>query len=171
MLFRGANVRSGRRHDLTVGLIDLAPTLIDLAGGTVPAGMRGRSFADTLRGGRAPRMPHRFVEAHARARRRADGSLAPWTPPAFAVREAGHKVTMHVATGGLPAFEAYDLGVDPTERQNLLDVPRPPEWATRLKRVVQNYPMVCDRLGARPGPAPGLDSVDREKLRALGYQP
>ena len=44
-------IAPGKRADAMVSWIDLLPTLIDLAGGTVPEGIDGRSFAGVLRGG------------------------------------------------------------------------------------------------------------------------
>lgn len=43
-------IRAGARTDAMVSWIDLLPTLIDLAGGEVPAGIDGRSFAAVLEG-------------------------------------------------------------------------------------------------------------------------
>jgi arylsulfatase A-like enzyme len=43
-------VKPGRRCDALVSSVDLTPTLIELAGGTPPAGLDGRSFAGVLTG-------------------------------------------------------------------------------------------------------------------------
>jgi arylsulfatase A-like enzyme len=43
-------VKPGSRSDAMVQWIDLLPTMIDLAGGTTPTNIDGRSFADVLRG-------------------------------------------------------------------------------------------------------------------------
>jgi uncharacterized sulfatase len=43
-------VSAGARTDAMVSLADLLPTLIEVAGGNVPAGLDGRSFAAVLRG-------------------------------------------------------------------------------------------------------------------------
>ena len=45
-------IQPGTRSDALVQWIDLLPTLIDLAGGTAPAHLDGRSFAEVLRGRR-----------------------------------------------------------------------------------------------------------------------
>lgn len=44
------NIEAGVRTDAMVSWIDLLPTLIDLARGSVPSGIDGRSFAAVLRG-------------------------------------------------------------------------------------------------------------------------
>ncbi|MCC9655170.1 sulfatase family protein [Rhodopirellula halodulae] len=43
-------IEPGSRTDAMVSWVDLVPTLIDLAGGTVPEGLDGSSFASVLRG-------------------------------------------------------------------------------------------------------------------------
>lgn len=43
-------IEPGRETDAMVSWIDLLPTLIELAGGRVPDGLDGRSFADVVRG-------------------------------------------------------------------------------------------------------------------------
>ncbi len=43
-------IDAGKRTDAMVSWVDLLPTLIDLAGGTVPDGIDGRSFAQVLQG-------------------------------------------------------------------------------------------------------------------------
>ena len=51
MIFRWpGKIASGVRTDAMVSWIDLMPTLIDLAGGRIPEGIDGRSFADVLLG-------------------------------------------------------------------------------------------------------------------------
>ncbi len=44
------HIEAGIRTDAMVSWVDIVPTLIDCAGGTVPDGIDGRSFADVLRG-------------------------------------------------------------------------------------------------------------------------
>ncbi|GAA4447643.1 sulfatase [Novipirellula rosea] len=52
------HITPGVRSDAMVSWIDLMPTLIEFAGGTVPEGIDGRSFADVLR---SKRNSHREV--------------------------------------------------------------------------------------------------------------
>ncbi|GAB5401789.1 MAG: sulfatase [Aureliella sp.] len=47
---RASMIKRGSRTDAMVSWIDILPTLIDVAGGTTPAGRDGRSFASVLTG-------------------------------------------------------------------------------------------------------------------------
>jgi len=50
ILARPGMIKAGTRTDAMVSWIDLLPTLIDIAGGTVPDNLDGHSFAGVLRG-------------------------------------------------------------------------------------------------------------------------
>ncbi|WP_182867467.1 sulfatase family protein [Rhodopirellula sp. JC639] len=47
---RPGMIKAGTRSDAMVSWVDILPTLIDVAGGNVPASLDGRSFASVLRG-------------------------------------------------------------------------------------------------------------------------
>ncbi len=169
LMFRGAGVRAERRYYTLVGLIDVAPTILELRGLPRPRTMQGKSVAALIGGGKEPNMPRRFSEAHRALRLGARATVEAWTPPAYSVRDGGHKVIMHAGAGGLPVFEAYNLTLDPSEKTDLLAVGRGPEWAGQLKGVLQNYPKICKHLAKPPAPPPLLSATDREKLLSLGY--
>ena len=52
LLARGPGIKAGVTPDQFVANIDVAPTILDLAGLPVPASMQGRSVAPLLRGER-----------------------------------------------------------------------------------------------------------------------
>jgi arylsulfatase A-like enzyme len=88
-----------------MSLIDLAPTLLELAGVLVPAGMTGASYAAALRGGFAPQRP----------------VLAELLPdgigrPAFAAWLGDRKIIRDIDTW---TMNAYDLTRDPREQHPL----------------------------------------------------
>lgn len=168
LLIAGGRIRGGKRYQDPVGLIDVAPTLLGLAGLEVPREMQGRSLARALTGGRFSSLPYRFSEAHRTKRLTAVGRLQSFSPPSFTVRDGRYKVMMHGNGGRGTSFEAYDLVEDPGERRNLAGK-RMPNWASRLVRVLTNYPGICRRLEKRSGGTPRLDATDRAKLRVLGY--
>jgi len=112
-----------RRIERTVGLQDLAPTLLDLAG-FVPPGMPamdGISLAPVLRG-TAPGTGGEAYAAMIEDRSVAAGERA--------LVVGGHKL---IQRDGKP-YELYDLRIDPHERRNLFA--SQPELAARLKQLL-----------------------------------
>ncbi|HJQ97580.1 MAG TPA: sulfatase-like hydrolase/transferase, partial [Candidatus Polarisedimenticolaceae bacterium] len=102
----GPGITAGRVVRETVGLVDVAPTLADLAGIAPLAGADGRSLAPVLRGGAAP--PARDVEME---------SFFPlfsygWAPLRALVRGPLKLIDA-------PKGELYDLSKDPAEAKNV----------------------------------------------------
>jgi len=127
--------------DAPVSHVDLAPTILDLAGIPPPARFDGSSLARPRPAGRAL-----YFEA-------LDASLTRgWAPLRGVVQDQWKYID-------LPDAELYDLGRDPREQANLVD--RDPH-AAALKRIV-------DGLSTATAPAVGLDAGAADRLRALGY--
>jgi len=107
LVFAGAGVVSGV-HDTPVSLVDVAPTVLELAGATGGSAMHGRSLAAGLYGGS-------FAAA---SRRAIFAEVAPWEPDGLvaAVTPAGLKLVGRRSSGD---YELYDLRRDPAERTNL----------------------------------------------------
>jgi arylsulfatase A-like enzyme len=139
---------AGRRVKSPVQLIDLVPTILDLAKAPVPGNLRGRSLAPLLDGDRVMSGAPIYGESvYARAH-------FGWTPLTSVVDE-GYR---YIAA---PREELYDLTADPGERDNLFDAK--PEIAARLR----------GRLKAFAAPAwmasPATVKQDvRERYEALG---
>jgi len=166
LLMRGGAVDGGGRYDAPVGLVDLAPTILELAGADVPSTMQGRSFYRLVHSGRSVEMPPRFAEAHRPLRLLQDGSLSEWGPPAYSVREGSYKVIFHA--GGKKELEAYDLASDRRERRNLATGARIPAWVQRLVTMIRGYPSVAARTMVPPSPV-ALSPANRSRLESLGY--
>ena len=154
-------VRAGSATGSLVSTIDIAPTLLGLAGAAVPAVVQGRGFAPLLRD---PTVKHRdfvFLEKnwhdfddHARAVRSARFRYVrngypdvPMTPPADAVRSPTFQTMLLLFDAGKlppeqrtcfttprPVEELYDLDADPHELRNVIGDPRHAE-ALRVHRV------------------------------------
>jgi arylsulfatase A-like enzyme len=142
--------------DTVVGLVDIAPTLVDLAGlpPMVPQSPdEGRSLAGLLGvgGGTAtPAAPARF----------SGGNL--YGLPAVLVEHGPWRFLLR-ANG---AQELYDVTRDPQERHNL--VFEHPELAERYRRVLE--PQLATLMHTGDGARAAKESPEQlEALRALGY--
>lgn len=61
-LFRGPGIQPGLQIDGVIGMVDIAPTILELAGGTVPPEMDGGSFAPLLLGQPTTRRDFTLIE-------------------------------------------------------------------------------------------------------------
>jgi arylsulfatase A-like enzyme len=96
--------------DDTVAAVDLAPTLVELAGAPVPRSFRGRSLLPLVAGRTLPARP-------------IYGELMPataWPHHAVMMIDANRKLIHRVSER---RWELYDLGRDPGEKRNLVDDP------------------------------------------------
>jgi tetratricopeptide (TPR) repeat protein len=132
-----------------VGHVDLVPTVLDVSGLPVPAGLSGTSLLPMLAGRPAGGAGASYFEALSASINRR------WAPLA-GVREGALKYVE------LPLPELYDLSADPKELRNL--APSRPRDLERLRARLATL-RARDR-GVRPAPE---DAAARERLRALGY--
>ena len=142
-----------------VELVDLLPTILDLAGHEVPAGLHGRSVARAVAGD-AALDPERPVHLHRRHYvARAIGDLA----------VAGEKLGLRLGSWkyiegeGEGTRELFDLAADPGERVSLAEAR--PEIAASLAERIRAWRTATGR-GVQ---VETLSPEDRERLRALGY--
>jgi arylsulfatase A-like enzyme/Flp pilus assembly protein TadD len=142
-LFQPRVVKEPVRH------VDLVPTVLDVLGMEIPAGLPGRSLLPVLAGRAAGPAPPGYFEAISTSINRR------WAP-LYGLREGALKYI------DLPLPELYDLDLDPSEKQNL--AASRPEDLERLNARLT-------RLRARdPGVKPAPESPETlERLRALGY--
>jgi arylsulfatase A-like enzyme len=105
LIFAGPGVASpGSAVDTPAALLDLAPTLQEVAGAPVPAEAKGRSLTPALRG-QAPKE----VPVYAESMYRVPEELK-------ALRRGGYKLIYNVDDG---QFVLYDLDADPAELQDV----------------------------------------------------
>ena len=139
-------VEPGSASDEVVSSVDLFPTLVDIAGGQLPAGqvLDGVSLVPVLRGaeGDAERAvfwhyPHYHHDV-----------------PAGAVRKGNYKLIEFYDDGHL---ELYDLSADIGERNNLAD--RMPEKAAELQSLLEAWR--ADVGAEMPTPNPEFDPLRR----------
>lgn len=140
-------LQGGRRSNALVELLDLAPTLLDVAGLGASEGMQGRSLLPLLRGEASldEHLPDVYCEYL---------SAMPWhhdpAPYATMVRTRDYKiVSMHGLDGG----ELYDLGDDPDETVNRWHDPDYREVRlAMLERLVDRIALTADPLPERVAP-------------------
>ena len=135
LVVAGADV-TARRVEATVLNLDLAPTILELAGAAVPAQMQGRSLARLLRGDDVP-VHDSFLYEYA------GESFLPVVPDIQAVRTSTRKYVTSPGTNA--GEELYDLASDPTEMRNLAAAP---EWAAARADLRQQLERLLQQTGA-----------------------
>jgi len=135
----------GKTADEMILNIDLAPTLLDLAGVTIPATMQGRSWRPLLEGRPGEWRKAFFYEYfYERGMGRTPTTLAVRTETAKLIKYPGHD----------DWTELYDLKADPDEKKNLardpahkdLLEPMQAEFDRQAKAVQFQIPEWADKL-------------------------
>lgn len=142
-------VAKGAVRDEMVLNLDLAPTLIDLAGAKIPAEMQGLSWKPLLAGQRAPWRDAFFSAYFFEAN-------FPTTPTVTAVRTATAKLIKY--PGHDEWTEVFDLAADPYELKNLARDPAAAalrakleaEYAAQVKATGFHIPDYADKPGEPP---------------------
>jgi len=108
--------------------IDLAPTLLELAGVSIPATVQGRSWLSVLKGqgGRKSFLYEYFAESDRRFRR----------PTVLAVRTKQWKYVTYPLADGL-TDELYDMKNDPEELNNLIAEPGRADAVEQMKAELE----------------------------------
>ena len=145
---------SGLRIGTPVGLVDVAPTILELLGLAPLPDADGRSLAASLRDGTEPAMRPVFGD-----RRAFSESYPPPRGPQTTVRIGDWRYTRRAGARD----ELYDLANDPGERTNLVL-----DRATTTNAMAQ---VVLDYRARMPAPdeVPELGEAERAQLRAMGY--
>jgi arylsulfatase A-like enzyme len=118
LIFSGPGIPAGGKRDALVYLLDIYPTLCDLAGIDTPASVEGGSLAPCL-SGKTETMRESLYLAYADTIR--------------GVTDGKHKL-IEYAAGGVRATQFFDLERDPFETCDLSAEPSVREELTRLRR-------------------------------------
>lgn len=156
-----------------VRLMDIAPTLLDLAGLNIPDNMEGESLVPLLEGKTLPFLPafaesapfrHQFPQ---QPRVHFKGNKGKWRM----VRTERWKLIMIPHPDG-DIFELYDLQSDPGETKNLYnDLPGEVGklWPTLEAWLQQDTQRDVDRSAEEAQSLDELDPATRQQLEILGY--
>ncbi|MBI5504735.1 MAG: sulfatase [Deltaproteobacteria bacterium] len=180
LMIHGPGVPVGRRISSPVGHVDLAATLAGLAHVEFDGRGQGKDLSDLVRGradesvldGRVY-----FTESWGSVVFGPGNETHPFFPPAFAVRQGSRKLARYSDQSGARRYEFYDLTADPLELSDRYDDAHAPR---DLAFLLEQYPGLAARrrdelesargaVGALQPDAPGLDPLQEEKMRALGY--
>jgi len=110
--------------------IDIAPTILDLAGSRVPQEMDGKSFLPLLEGKEVKWRDAIFYEYFW------EWSF-PQTPTVFGIRTDKYKYMMYY--GIWDSDELYDIENDPNEMKNLIDIPAYEELILNLRSRIYEW--------------------------------
>lgn len=143
-----AGTPRGRRVPELVGLVDVAPTVLDYVGLPVPSSYQGRSLRPLIEGTAAANPDIVFFEA----------------PEAVAVRTSRWKVIVDRTTD---SASLYDLVADPGE-QRAVPAGSWPADAQALERRLRAHVAAHEALLAA-GAATPLPAEQQRRLEALGY--
>jgi N-acetylglucosamine-6-sulfatase len=114
LVYAPGPVAPGQQIDRVVANIDIAPTMLDLAGAKAPAHMQGMSMLPVLRDAKAPWRDTLLYEYYW------EWSF-PQTPTQFALRGERYKYVFTHGVWDVDMF--FDLQADPGESRNLIDDP------------------------------------------------
>jgi arylsulfatase A-like enzyme len=157
-----ARLPAGRVVEGAVALIDLPPTLLELAG--VPAGdggaMQGRSLVPLLEGRAAPD-PAEPIFLFRQHYERGFDSGVPVAGEQYGVRIGDFKLIVGPDEG---TRQLFDVARDPRERRNL--AAEQPERAAQLEQRIADWRSRYTRDETAPE---AISPEDMERLRALGY--
>ena len=123
LIMAGPGIPQGQTREQYVYLLDIYPTLCELCGVEIPAGVEGISFAPMLRDADYVTRPDIYYAFQARIRGVADGRYK----------------LIEYRTEDLKLTELFDLQSDPYERFNLFDCEGYAEITARLRARMQDY--------------------------------
>jgi arylsulfatase A-like enzyme len=157
-------IPAGRRVAGQVSLVDVAPTLLALAGSEPPEGLDGRSLLPSIDAGAPPEPRTLYSEARAGVRYTGASETESWSPPLVSLRREGEKWIVHRPERGTRwQTLRFDLARDPLERSPL---PLADGERERAEERASEY--LAEAVPALSEPE-ALDPELRERLRLLGY--
>lgn len=148
-----------------VQMIDLMPTVLDLARLPAPDGVQGQSLLPLLsEGGPAWRPRPAFTER----RRTPDEPIRDPEVDSFAVVTGGWKLVQNTdRPEGYPEYELYDFARDPLDQHDV--AAEHPQVVARLAALIADWQEAALAAQLTPDSEADVDPAQLEQLRALGY--
>lgn len=146
-------IQPGAQITQLIRNIDVAPTLLDLAGVPIPGEMDGHSVLPVFTGGTIPQEAEMLYEYYWEY-------AFPHTPTTLALREDRFKYIFY--HGVWDSNELYDLANDPRETVNLIDVPAYREEVNRMRQQLFGRLEETDGMLIPLKPAGTFQAAERE---------
>ena len=127
-------VRPGSTNNDLVSMLDLAPTLLDVAGASVPSDMQGASMYPLLRGESVPWREAVYYHYYDQYD----------VPEQYGVRTKTHKLVHYPGKGRILHWELFDLTADSNEMQNLA---ADPVYAKELAEMKELLMTMRNKVG------------------------
>jgi len=155
---------AGERRPEAVGHVDMAPTIVGLAGLTVPEGWLGRDLSDVARGEPLPAAQRRPLLSHTVYDEPRDGLLEE-----IAVVQDGYKLVAGLTgEGELVERSLFHVDADPAEAENLLGRPESERIVASLREWALGE-VERGRAADAAEAAAEMDPQMVEWMRAMGY--
>ena len=147
--------KGGEKVDSLVANIDIAPTIIELAGGEVPEGMDGVSLLSWLNDQPSPDSRTSLLYEYYWE------PAFPMTPTTFALRDSRYKLIQY--HGIWDVDELYDLESDPLETVNLIGDPAMKQRVDTMRSTLHQQLVDTDGLSLKLGRKRGNGSNLRRR--------
>ena len=153
-----ARLPKNKRIGSLVRLIDIAPTILDIAGQKIPASMQGVSLASLMSGQKSDLNLVLYCETDY------PRFTYGWSP-LEGIRTSQWKYIK------APESELYDLAKDPAEAKNLIQQEKgQAEKCQKDLADIKKHVATAQAQGTPPSAKPvTLDKASRDKLKSLGY--
>jgi arylsulfatase A-like enzyme len=160
-------ISAGKVVEPTVQLVDVMPTLVELAGLQPPSGIQGRSLAAAVREGPSA---GRLDPRPAIAEKTAGGAIQGADTRSVALFRDQWKLIHNIEHPvEKPEFELFDHRNDPLDRTDLAT--SHPDVVAELAKELAAWQVAATRARLKPDAAASssLGKEELERLRSLGY--
>jgi arylsulfatase A-like enzyme len=171
LMWNPPRIPTPRRVAEPVQLIDVMPTILDLAGAPAPSTMQGQSLVPLLRGEPFVRKQPIYSSKLALPRAKPGTPVKENLTDTFARIDAGWKVIYRqkFERAGLREIEMYRRKTDPGDQQDVASAESQTAAARKAEILawIQQQQQIRQQLG--PGGQSKIDRQNLERLRSLGY--